>query len=363
MSVKHDSSAARLMLAVVFGIALIASADFAAAQTVCPANGNDTESDWETIQTCLNQGGDVWLDADVTNGYYIDRTLFLTQSGQTFRGVSNFGYKALLFAMSSLSGPLIDGNASNYRVEQIMLYGNKFGRSPSECATGNGVLRGSFTVYNIESRDAVCGTGLAVEGTFTITNSWFVFNGFAEPGPWADGLTVWNCQGGTVAGNTFWDNTDVDLIVGGGNCTVEDNTISHMNTYGFAGLMIGWFPGGDGNHTGSVFQRNNISSSADKLGFGIMVGSHPWTIDWPFVNAGTITGNSSSGAVINLMVEATFDGGVGGTVSSNGVSGAQGSNGFLNCTVSSNYAAAHLGSLSIQPGAQPLIYDNGSCSP
>jgi hypothetical protein len=49
-------------------------------------------------------------------------------------------------------------------------------------------------------------------------------------GRWADGLTVWNCDGGHIHDNTFSDNTDVNLIIGGGfGCVVEDNVISNVS--------------------------------------------------------------------------------------------------------------------------------------
>ena len=312
------------------------------------------------------------LNADVQNGYFIDGTLFLNVPGTRLVGVSNYGYKAVLTATSALTGPILNGNAPGYTIEGIMFNGNKWGRprpSDAACADGNVVLRGSFTVAHVETRAAACGSGMAVEGQFEIRDSYFVFNGFEEPAglnppQWSDGLTVWNCQNGRIHHNTFWDNTDVDLIVGGGLCTVEDNTIDHSGAYGFAGLMVGWFPGGDGNHTGSVFRRNHVTSSLNKLAFGIMVGSHPWTVDWPFINAGSVTGNSSSGAVINLMVEAVLDNvNAAGVVDNNDVSAARGNEAFGNCTRSTDRAAFHNGSIYLQPGVGwlPLQFDNSQC--
>ena len=73
------------------------------------------------------------------------------------------------------------------------------------------------------------------------------YNGFEEweaiPGGWFDGITLGTCENAQVYRNQLIDNTDVDLIVGSSGstgCSVFDNTISHIDRYGFAGLMLGF---------------------------------------------------------------------------------------------------------------------------
>lgn len=55
--------------------------------------------------------------------------------------------------------------------------------------------------------------------------------------------------------NTLSDNTDVDIVIGGGtNCRVQNNTIHQNYKHAFAGIHVTNFPGeGNGNHPGSTF--------------------------------------------------------------------------------------------------------------
>ena len=147
--------------------------------------------------------------------------------------------------------------------------------------------------------------------------------------------------------NVLEDNTDIDLVVGGGTgCDIFGNTITNTYHHAFGGLQVGWFPNGGGNHSGVSYRNNSISSLANKLAFGLIVGFHPWNPLQPVVNAGTVSGNQSSGAVVNLAV----DGINAGTVQDNTVSGARGTEGF-NCNIPADYTAIHFGSdVSLQTG-------------
>jgi hypothetical protein len=240
-------------------------------------------------------------------------------------------------------------------------------------------LNGSgWLLDNIESDTAPCGTSTLVlpsSSSFEIRNSWFANNGWDFGGGsctptqcWSDGLTVLNCPNGYIHNNHFRDNTDVDLIVGGGqNCTVQGNTIEHILSFAYAGLMLTYFGGGNGDFGGSTFSGNSVSASANKLGFGLMVGLHPWTTQYDVVNTGNVTGNTVSGAAINLFVEATLTGAV-GTVAGNSLSGAQGTRAKDSCpagTLPLNYAVylPHAGSIGLDPGWLTLNYDNAVCTP
>jgi hypothetical protein len=69
-----------------------------------------------------------------------------------------------------------------------------------------------------------------------------------------------------------------------------------------------------------------------------------------------VIGNSSTGAVVNLLV----DGVTGGEVQSNSMSGAQGTRGHNNCPYADDYTVAHTWSVSLQPDWVFRIYDNGA---
>ena len=74
---------------------------------------------------------------------------------------------------------------------------------------------------------------------------------------------------------------------------------------------MGWWkdtPGSHGNHAGSIFEDNHIQSFvADKLGFGLLVGSHPWDPSNNVFNT-NVNHNTISGATINVMIEGVFAG-------------------------------------------------------
>ncbi len=151
------------------------------------------------------------------------------------------------------------------------------------------------------------------------------------------------------------------IVVGGGwNGTVENNQITNNDHYGFAGLHVGWFPSGNGDHAGMTYQNNTISSAPNKLAFGIIVGFEPWWglpgNDGLVTNAGSVVSNSVSGAVVNLAID-----GIGnGYIQNNSLSNNQGSDGYA-CSYSSQYTAHYFGGASIQGGWEPRWFFNGQC--
>jgi hypothetical protein len=350
-----------------------------------PLNCNDTVSDRAALQCLLDnsQGGSIVLPADgCAQGYYIGRPgLTLSVPGTTLTSTSAFGNRALLVATPDLNVPMLTvaGAVSNYTISNIWFWGNKLNRTTPDCRinfneSANLVLTGSFWLLdNIESDYVPCQTSTMVlpgASSFEIKNSWFANNGFDMGGGsctasrcWADGLTVDGCFGGNIHNNNFLDNTDIDLVVGGGNCTVQNNTIQHFNTYGFGGLHVGWFNGGGGDHSGSIYSGNNISSALNKLGFGVVVGKHPWNVEENLTNAGSVTSNGASGSVINLAIEGISGG---GQVTGNNVSGAQGIRGFGGCTtdtvVPNNYIVyhPHAGSATLQSGSIEVQFDSNT---
>lgn len=283
----------------------------------CPQpNGNDTEPDNAAIQCLLDQGGTIILDADVQNGYLIANPgLVLSNNGTTLTGSSAFGYRALLRATADLNVPMLQvaaGGVSNYTISNVWFYGDRFNRTSANCTGDQSVnlwLRGSgWLVDNVESDTAPCNTGTLVDNSnsdFEIRNSWFANNG--------------------------WSETEV-----GNPCPARAST--------YAG--------------------NSISSGNNRLGFGLVVGFHPWDVSFDLTDAGSVINNVSSGAVDNLTVEGIGPGAA-GMVSGNTVSGAQGTNGFGTCTISKDYTVylPHAGAATLQPDWFEMQFDNGACAP
>ena len=351
-------------------------------------NGNDDVPDDGDLQCLLNNGGVITLDADVNPGYFIATGLKLSNSDSahglkltsTSTALPGLNW-APFWATSDLKAPIleVDSTASYYTIENIWFYGNRLNRvcvqkdtvPPERKTTENTnlVLRGhDFTVQNVEVDMAVCASGASVVGAnYHILNSWFANNGFPDgtigqgTEPWADGLTVLNCDSGEIRGNHFVDNTDIDLITANSiDCNVQDNHIDHYFTYGFAGLMVSLFEEGGGKHGGTTYSGNIISSAVNQLSFGIMIGFHPWKVEWNMDDVGTVRDNIVSGAVVNLQIEADSSGQAVGEVTVNTLFGAQGNKGYKSggCSISTNYAVYHSGGILHDVGSSNLQFDS-----
>jgi len=355
--------------------AIIPVATPAPSTSNCPgADPTDSLPDDDALNACLDAGGVVVLASAATDpGYIIDNGLVLTQDSTTLISSS---IDTKLVAGPNLRAPMltvVDGVAF-YSISHLTFDGNRSARATYDCrdATSrengyNMKLRGTdFIVEWIRSQNALCGSGMEVDGIgYYIRNNELNDNGFEEsegvPGGSADGLTLTTCRG-SVYENQFADNTNVDLLVGPTDpvppdyyyCRVEDNTITHANRYGNVGLMVGL--GGD--HYNSSVYTNTVTSGLDKLGFGILVGHHPFAASVETASVGNIAGNTTTGAVVPLAV----DGIASGSVTSNTATGAQGSNGFGQCTLSADYTAADFGAATVQAGYVARDYHNG-CTP
>jgi hypothetical protein len=342
--------------------------------TSCPgAIPSDAQPDDQPIQACLDGGGTVALPDGV---YLITSTLRINRGDLVFTSESS---QATLRAAESLYGPILETNGwiNGFRILNLDFNGSKGIRAAGTICDvdhrgfgSNVVLKGSWWWFNDNtSRHALCGSALEVQGdNYQIINNAIFSNGYpqgstASAFPYADGITLLSCNTGYVSGNYLEDNTDIDIVVGGGqDCAIHSNIIRHYSTYGFAGIGVHAFQEGGGNHPGLEVAYNNIFANAETLGFGINVGRHAWSADpgaWQVGEAGRTFTNTITGAVINLAI----DGISSGEVTGNTLSGAQGSNGFGSCTYSSNYIAAHYGSANIQPGADPWWFDSETCGP
>jgi hypothetical protein len=347
-------------------------------------NPNDWVPDDTALQSCLDSGRLILdpgfpgyivngLNGDVKRGLLIkySDTIIQSSSGnariiagrdlygsmlKTERGLSNYSISNIIF--DGMVDDFVDGGPYRKRREDCVVGGD----------LGNIVLQGyGFVFDNNESINAMCGSGLGILGRdFIITNNRVSNNGRDKYQkisgfPWADGITVLHCDGGYIGHNILEDNTDIDLIIGGGReCVVEWNMIVHTDKYGFAGLGIGNF-NNDGNHKGSEFRHNLIYSRVpNKLAMGIVVGSHPWTTKVDVINAGRIIANTSYGNVFNMVVDGVY----GGVIEGNNLYSPQGND--TNCgSYGANYIVnpGHVSNMSLQSGWVPFLYDEWQCGP
>jgi len=331
------------------------------AQTTCPdANPNDFVADDAPLQACLNNGGLVLLDPG-SPGYILSQGLVLSRDGTVLRS-SQGSVKATLIAHPDLANDMLqvsDGGVSNYEIADLIFDGNRDMR-PGNCYTNLRLQGRNFSFHHVDSLRTICGSSVIVLGSnFLIYDNRIVDSGLPADvarDRWADGLTVLLCDNGYIHNNLIEDSTDIALVIGGGDCSVQGNTIRQVNKWAFAGLNVGNF-NNNGYHTNSVFQFNTVESNYNMLSIGILVGSHPWsTSDAENVwNAGRVINNVARGAVINLVV----DGIERGEVTGNVMYGAQGDRG-LTCAISTDYTAWHFSFALIQPGWFPMQYDLGA---
>ncbi|HYE88880.1 MAG TPA: Ig-like domain-containing protein [Vicinamibacterales bacterium] len=345
------------------GFVLFASS-YALAQNTCPAAvPNDGVDDAPALQNCLNGGGNIALPFGVYT--LAAHGLTITQPSTWFHSL---GQRAILQAAPSLQAKMLVAVANSFTLSDLEFDGNRLGRAGNRdflCNPNNfggqrpaniDIAASFYTIHHVVSKNALCGAGMGLRGVgynvyenIVHDNGWEA--GVYPPGvePWSDGITALDCQNGTIANNLIANNTDLDLVVGGGpNCMVTGNTIIHDTRYGFGGLSIGNFADAGvnrGNHNGSVFSGNSVSSGLNLLSIGILIGAHPWDTNpiYDVSNAGLVTNNSSSGSVINMLLEGFASGAVYG----NTIGASQGTRG-MTCTVSAPIAGWHFPWSSVQ---------------
>jgi hypothetical protein len=341
-------------------------------QTTCPAaNPFDTVPDHVALQACLDAYDAVLLEPEGRSGYVgylVGDNLKLRRNGLLLT-TADSPRKATIRAAPELTDSMLRASGfDDFEISFIKFDGDREHRMVRDrpCNVGNKrnvELTGTgFRVRYVESFDAVCGSAMTVGGSrsFEISGSLFNDNG-RQPeeaggisGLWADGLTVFDCRNSTIRDNAFWDNTDIDLAVNGGaSCSVYRNTISHARRYAFAGLAIG-----DPSISGGEFSDNRVSSGFNLLGFGIIVGCHPWSqCGGGYASNVHVYNNRIAGAVVNLAI----DGLNGGSVRDNTTSGAQGDR-VLNCPgARADYTLGHAINVDpLQSGFVVRIFDFGS---
>jgi len=364
-----------LCLAVLCAISVSARGPVASARTMTTcdaANPFDTISDNAALQACLDNFDAVLLQPDRRPdyvGYLVSDTIKLKRKGALLT-TADSPHRATIRAAPDLTSSMLRASGiDDFEISFIRFDGDQAARAVRDkpCDAEHNfrnveLLGNGFSVRYVESLRAVCGSAMTVgnSSNFEIYGSSFYDNG-RQPedannigGLWADGLTVFKCVDATIRDNHFWDNTDVDLGVNGGeSCSVYRNTISHFRKYAFAGLVVG-----DPSRSGGEFSDNRVSSGYNLLGFGIMVGCHPWAqCGGGYASNVKVYNNRSRGAVVNLAI----DGLNGGSVHDNTVSGARGDR-VLNCPHSgADYTVGHVINVSpLQTGYVVRIFDVGS---
>jgi len=299
-----------------------------APETSCyKAVPTDNLPDDAALQACLNAGSVLRL-LPGQPGYIISSTLVVSNDFTVLTSAATPQHPILL-ADPALASPVLKFSGRTGIVTGfITIDGNKPNRQllDSQCdqplgkrsnvAAGSEGPPGSqpqdtksFAFVDSTSTHAMCGSALGVYGTdFLISGNSILDNGAGTETPnqglWSDGITLARCVNGLVTGNTITDATDVAIVDGGGQgCQITNNTINNVNRHVFAGLSLGNFcyPETCGDHTNTIVTGNTVTSALGKMGFGIILGMHPWVV--VDAKGATVTGNSATGAVVNLAVD------------------------------------------------------------
>jgi parallel beta helix pectate lyase-like protein len=367
---------AAVAAACILGAAGAAAFEPRSTTTCDAANPFDNLPDDVALQACLDNYDAVLLRPNTGSGYVgylIANTLRLKRTNGLLTSAA-IPAKATVLAAPGLNSSILRvSSVDGFEISFIRFDGNRENRQVRDKActdvrdyrnielTGNG-----FSVRYVESAGAVCGSAMTVgnSSNFQIVNSLFYDNG-RQPedangiaGLWSDGLTVFKCENSTIRDNDFWDNTDVDLGVNGGSrCAVYRNSITHGYQYAFAGLVIG-----DPTRSGGEFSSNIVSSGYNLLGFGIIVGCHPWTqCGGGYASDVVVHDNVSTGSVVNFAV----DGLNGGSIHDNSMRGAQGTR-LPDCSgPAADYTVGHAINVGpLQTGYVMRIFDAGlPCQP
>jgi hypothetical protein len=336
------------------------------------------------VQQCIDatpSGGTLELPAGVyrvTSPIQLDQPITLRTQGTAGVGAgcldANGPACAVLRADEALNpttrGFFLFGATNDVAVDHIVIDGNRAlrlgGGAAAACAGGNngpGINAGTTGCtgcslhFGVSAR-AVCGSGWewGSGDNALIANSVFRENGdHYTQNMWSDGLTVNRSNGATIQGNRMIDNSDVDLIYGGGtNATVQGNSIVHLAQASFAGLMLDNFNGTtSGDFTASQVTGNSVSCGAQLCDFAIELGPHPWYVSANLIG-GTVSGNTAAGGKFNINAEGA------GTAASpmiitGNTTGPAPANATFNCgsRASTSFNVSPDSNVSLQAGPQP----------
>lgn len=182
-------------------------------------------------------------------------------------------------------------------------------RSKKRFAGGVRVDANKFSITRSSITEVSCYSALEVIGlksNFIATNNFIGRNGNHTEKRYADGITLRDVADAKVENNTFYDNTDVQLILGGcRKCSIRGNQFTHSRDKrgaSLAELMVQAWPHTSGRYDGTAVQNNTIDCGPAKLcGFGLMIGSAPW-YKAPAAG-GTITNNTISNARVGINID------------------------------------------------------------
>jgi hypothetical protein len=398
------------------------------ASTNCPVtHPNDQAGD---IQSCLDAVPDTGGVVNLAPGVYtIKSTLSITRDKTVLTTNNEAGTNpdcskddgvncAKLMAGPDLWAPILDVKKSNnaavkgFAIQYLVVDGNKMNRTQAnQCYTlkpdhnrkgGSNIrIKGeNFSVHNISSRNALCGTGLSLQGSnYEIAYNTFLNNGYTRhlyggpegPGaePWSDGITLSECTntgGGaySVHDNTIYNASDVSIVDGGGDgCRVHDNTMQQKDSLtnaqadirSFAGIHVANFPhNGNGTHKGSQFKYNHIyGKSSFLLDFGINAGYHSWgpcgDLWITHMDSAVISRNDITQANAGVVVDGVCGGSTSttyGKVSDNNISSLAATDhwspGWSGCHAGYLITSAHNYHVSV-PGATNFQFHNTSVLP
>ena len=211
--------------------------------------------------------------------------------------------------------------ANAVRLDRLVIRGAQpGGRLRAACGDpgrrpGAGGLRvhavAGFGLARSVLRDFTCYSALEIVAgarDLLVEKNLFGPNGDHRPGEvWTDGLTIHDANRALVRDNRFFDNSDVQLVLGGcRDCRIERNSFSHGGTFAgaaFAELMLHAWPNTSGDFTGTVVTANRIDCGVRRrCGYGIMIGSAPWYAGRTL--GGTVSANSVSNALVGSNVDA-----------------------------------------------------------
>lgn len=308
------------------------------------------------IQACLDatpDGGALELPAGqyrLSAQLRLDRTLTLRTQGSegappcTVETADDCARLILTPDFDDRFGALFVTGAAT--VDHIVVDGNRSARGGTTahemCSTltdnaygFNGAFQcAGCSLVDSVSMYALCGTGWLVTGPasgVTVRGTTFAYNGRHDvQNMWADGLTVHDAADSTFDGNTFVDNTDIDLIFGGcQRCSIQHNVVSHTaDTSGgsFAAIMIHKWPTTSGNYEGVEVLHNEVDCGpARACGSGLYIASEGWYPETPYgtLTPGTTSGRILHNTVVNAM-NAIYIAAIGLEIHSNGFLNAHG---------------------------------------
>ena len=338
MSLKTKIVCVLILFLGIFSLTKIA---ISASNVICSALAsfnNITNDASGVIQGCINQvdtGGTVELPAGkyyVRNQIAIDKAITLKTQGK-IESMTKCNYQDDITCAELIADPhfldmfgVIRISASNVTVDHLIINGNKANRQSAKdkClnvnvaygrnvvfgfnAQGTQVNNNKNNFLNSVSKNGVCSTALHLGGWGNggrIYNNTIAFNGWHE-GPWSDGLTG-GVSGVEILNNEFIDNTDVDLITGGGqNRKIQYNNFMKTGSYSgqsFAALMAhdAWVTT---DYMGTDFSYNTIDCGSQKrCGFGIYIGGDAWDGNLPGIYRGSFHDNLVKNAQVGFVID------------------------------------------------------------